>query len=718
MDNYAPANKRATIPDMTDLDFEFNQITNEKVNLVSCVTYNERTGITKKFWLHNNPSEQKRLRKFLRKQKYLFGWACVAESRAFISAGLDPLKFQWMDGFLEYRMLTNHNDKLNWGKQLVDGRIKNIPRPKPKWERSEGDSEGGFKPTHSLAEATFKLTGKVRDTKEKDETRDLIISNPKRFTPKEQTRILNYNTDDVKFLSKIRKALMKEYEELNPKVDWGQYFQEAFWRGRYAAHTALMESHGYPINYEATKNFSRQIPAIMSKLQRDINSQFPEIKPFRWEKSKSSFAWNQKATRQWIIDSGLEARWMMTKKSKKFPDGQLGLSLDAFTKFFDYKHDYPRGNFGAQIVRFLKMRQSVYGFTEKKNKNRKVLTGGKKFKEKKNFWDSVGPDKRVRPYMNIFGAQSSRSQPGATGFMFLKPAWMRALVQPAKGHFIAGVDYGQQEFFLSALLSEDRNMIQAYLSGDPYLFMAKKAKMIPENGTKDSHPTERDLMKGTTLGISYMMSKYGLAAKLTADTGKPVSEEEAQDLIDLFEDIYPDFTEWRQSVIDNYEQMSDPIVLWDGWTVWPDNPNPRSVGNVGVQGAGAVIMRKAVDGAVARGVKVIFTLHDAIYIEGKVGQENHITVLMEEMRKAFEYYFEGTKYGHLATKIKMDPKAWGPHWNHPKVVMKDGKKKEIYDTIKVKGVEIPVSKLHIDLRSKSDYERFSKYFSEPKSLLL
>src|SRR5690606_11263730 len=123
--------------------------------------------------------------------------------------------------------------------------------------------------------------------------------------------------------------------------------------------------------------------------------------------------------------------------------------------------------------------------------------------ERKGFWDSVGKDGRVRPYMHIYGAQSSRSQPAANGFMFLKPAWMRSLVEPAKGKFIAGVDYGQQEFFLSGLVSGDRSMIAAYLSGDPYMYGAKLAGAIPKNGTREQYKIERDLFKNTYLGILF-----------------------------------------------------------------------------------------------------------------------------------------------------------------------------------------------------------------------
>jgi len=693
-------------PRLLFLDFEFNKLVEENVNLVSCVTHDSSSGITRKFWLHKNEKNQDALRRHLRNYDYIVGYQCVAEARSLYSLNIDPLSKKWIDLFLEYRMLSNHNDKLNWGKQLVEGKVKFVTKPKPKWERSEEDSMNGFKPTHSLAEATYKLTGQIRDTAEKDAVRDLIISEPAKFTQEERERILKYNADDVEFLPTIWDAIKVEYSSLlhEDELDWGLYFEEALWRGRYSAHTAIMESIGYPINVEATKNFSAQIPSILTECQRDINEQFidpsvtnkvtarvqgfdwQQMIPFKWDGKKVRYTWNQKAARDWIEKNCNPDDWMKTDK------GALSLSLEAFEKRFAYRHDYPRGNFGAQMVRFLKLKQSLYGFS---------MSGAK---GRKNFWDSVGPDGRVRPYMNIYGAQSGRSQPAATGFMFLKPAWMRALVQPAEGLFMAGIDYGQQEFFLAGLISGDQNMIDAYLSGDPYLYMGKQAGTIPPEGTKKTHERERDLMKSTTLGILFGMSKYGLAYKLTADSGTEYTEQDAQELIDMFEEVYPDYIDWRREQLHSYQDGMAFSTL-DGWKLWCDNDNPRSVLNVPVQGGGASIMRKAVDLAVGAGCRVVFTLHDAIYIEGKVGQEEHIVRLRDAMRDGFAYYFEGTPYEEVAKKIKLDPKAWGPGFPEK-------------GEINIKGMSIPVSTLHLDSRAAADYERFSPFFEEPTSSLL
>jgi len=686
-------------------DFEFNRVVEPKVNLVSCATECLETGERRKFWLHNSPKNQATLLDYFKQFKIIIGYACVAEARSILALGANPLDWDWIDLFLEWRMLTNHNDGLQWGKQLVDGKVKFFKKPKPKWERTEEDQTSGFKPTHSLAECTYKLTGEIRDTAEKDRIRKLIISDPEVFTAEQRKEILGYNDDDVHFLRTIWTRTKEEFKKLAPEDSMQEYFSQAVLRGRYSAHTAIMEATGYPIDVEATRNFSEQIPHILMECQRDINSQFerapavakvqhritglkPEL-PFKWNKRPNRFSWNQKYAREWIKANADTERWMKTD------GGQLSLSLEAWERFFPFKHDYPRDNFGAQMVRFLKLKQSLYGFSD---------SGGKR----KNFWDSVGSDGRVRPYMNIYGAQSSRSQPAASGFMFLKPAWMRSLVMPEKGKFIAGIDFGQQEFFLSALESECPNMIAAYLSGDPYLYGAKLAGAIPKDGTRESHKIERDLFKNTYLGILYGMTKYGLATKLTGDTGREYTEDEAQEQIDIFEDSFPEYMEWKEELMESYRDGYG-IQLPCGWRMWCDNDNLRSVCNVPIQGFGASIMRKSVDLAVRRGCSVIFTLHDAIYIEGKVGEEYKIRFLRDSMREGFQHYYRGTKYFKTAGAIKLDPFAWSPDYK---------KDSELKLADMGKTFIVPVSNKYIDERAVNEYERFSKYFSAPDTDLL
>lgn len=667
-------------PSYLFLDFEFSRIVERNLNLVCCCTLDPATGEKKKFRLHNDKSGIKILKRYLDNFDVLIAYSAIAEARSLITMGEDPLKKEWIDLFLEYRCLTNHNDELQWGEQLVDGKVKKVKKPRPKWERSEGEAANSFKATHSLAEASFKLLGVIRDTGHKNKMRDLIISDPPTFSTEEYNAIVKYCMEDVEDLPAMWAKMKEHYFKKDAGLTEEELLAEAKLRGRFAAHTAIMETNGYPIDVKKTRNFSSQVGNILFDCQRQINEYFPDIKPFRWNKLEQRFSWDQKITREWIAYNHSDKNWMLTEKEA------LSLSLEAWEKYFDFKHDYPTDNFGAQIVRYLKLKQSLYGFVPS-------IKGGKK-----TFWDSVGSDGRVRPYTNIYGAQSSRSQPGSTGFLFLKPAWMRSLCVPPPGKAMAGIDYGSEEYFISALLSEDKNMINSYLSGDVYLAFAKLAKMVPHTATKESHKRERDLCKATVLAISYLMSKYGLAIKLTNDTGDDWNEDDAEEMLDMFFDAYPNLETYQEWIQDIYEKDKF-IKLPCGWYIWGDNDNFRSVTNVPVQGMGASILRKAVDLAVGRGLTVSFTLHDAVYIEYDIGNEYQIEVLHECMKEAFIFYFEEDKK-ELAAQIKLDPFAWSPEYE------KDSE-------LVLKNITVPCTDVYVDDRSIRDYNAFSKYFEDP-----
>lgn len=205
------------------------------------------------------------------------------------------------------------------------------------------------------------------------------------------------------------------------------------------------------------------------------------------------------------------------------------------------------------------------------------------------------------------------------------------------------------------------------------------------------------LLYHNCLGLSYLMSKFGLAIKLTQDTGREWTEDEAEEQIDLFYESFPELKEYQEWIVKIYTEDRG-LTLPCGWKVWGDNDNFRSVTNVPVQGFGASIMRKAVDLAVEKGLEVIFTLHDAIYIEYNVGDEKSMKLLAEAMKEAFEFYFTDPKKKALAGKIKLDAFAWSADYE------KDSE-------ITVDGFKIPVSNLYVDERSILDYNSFGKYFS-------
>jgi hypothetical protein len=191
------------------------------------------------------------------------------------------------------------------------------------------------------------------------------------------------------------------------------------------------------------------------------------------------------------------------------------------------------------------------------------------------------------------------------------------------------------------------------------------------------------------------MSKYGLSAKLTNDTGRKWSEDEAQEMIDAFYEAYPDWAEGNKDIIKEYYNQGF-LKLPDGWYLWGDNDNERSVGNFPIQGRGAAILRKAERLCYERGIKVILPLHDALYIEHDYGDWAAIDTLRECMVEAFCSIFPN-KLRKYSEQIRLDPFTWGPDLEEGKITTP-------------KKWEVDCANIYIDERATKEYEKFSRYF--------
>lgn len=646
-------------------DFEYNRTNERKFRLV-CAALNYG-GKKESYWLYEDQDTQRLKDKIteLKGLGYIFvSWNVEAESSAFYSMDLNPLDYKWFDLYLEYVMFSNHNNDLSKGKQYVKGKEIMIPS----WTNEKGPK--------NLVGATYKLLGVKIDSDHKDKMRDLIISRPDKFTSEEQKAITDYCLSDVEYLPQIHTKIQEIAKKMIPREHRATYAKEALWRAECAARTTLIVRHGYPISYTKTRNLADQVPSILLDCSYDINSQFPDIKPFKWSRKDSRFSMDTKALRQWIADQKFKD-WDRTDTN------QLSLALEAWEKHFPFRHEFPRNNLGAQILRYLKIQQSLRSFN--------IKPGNKE----KSFFDYVGSDYMVRPYLGQYVAQSSRFQPASTGYLFLKPAFLRSLCEPPEGYLMGSIDYSSQEFLVSALLSGDKKMLEAYRQGDVYLYFAKQAKMVPQDATKESHKKQRDMAKATVLGISYSMTKVGLSKKLTSDTGEYVSEEVAQTYIDGFNEVFRVFYEWKQNQLDNYKAQKY-LRLLDGFMMFGNNPNDRSVTNAPVQGASACILRKAIQLAQDNNINIVAPLHDAAYIMFPKDDVTAMDRLYDAMVEAFCFYFTGEAKEN-AKSIRCEGEVWG----------QDSDTSVTYTT---RPMPLTVEKIHIDPRSKREYIQFRNYF--------
>jgi len=443
---------------------------------------------------------------------------------------------------------------------------------------------------------------------------------------------------------------------------------------------ALIEYNGYATDVESARNFGAQIPEILKEVQEDINEQFDKLKPFRWNKQEGRYSKNTKAPTEWIRENGYADRWLLTDSK------DLSLSLDAWGQHFQFQHNYPRGNYGAQYVRFLKLNQSISSFVNK---------GGK---EARTFFDYLNTDNMLRCNLNPYGSQSGSFQRCSSVFLFLKSAWMRSLAVPPKGWAYIGIDYKSQEFLIKALQSGDLKMIQDYQTGDVYLAFGKSSKMVPKTATKKTHPIERQACKSSVLGISYDMTEIGLSAKLTNDVGRYYSEEEALAYINAFNETYHVAYAAKEEFQQKYS-VNGFARLSDGWTMFGDNGNFRSVGNYPTQGEGGVILRKAIRKCLRDGLKVSIPLHDALYCLVRVEEvPAMVDKMASNMELAFREPFTGKKKD--LANVFLDIEVWSPELEEGEFTTNSGRK-------------FKCEKVHIDERGVEDYHNLKKYFSSP-----
>ena len=219
------------------------------------------------------------------------------------------------------------------------------------------------------------------------------------------------------------------------------------------------------------------------------------------------------------------------------------------------------------------------------------------------------PDGHPRVMLSAFRARTSRNQPSNSKFIFDPSTWIRSLIQSRPGSGTAYIDWSQQEFGIAAALSRDAIMMEAYLSGDPYLAFAKQAGAGPHDATKDSHPTERDQFKACVLAVQYGMGEESPAVRIA----QPVLR--ARQLLELHRRTYPTFWSWSDAALDQAMLYGK---LWTvfGWEIHiTDSPNPRSLRKFPMQANGAEMLRLACCLTTERGIRVCAPVHDALLIE-------------------------------------------------------------------------------------------------------
>lgn len=570
------------------IDFEFYGSNERLLNLVCCSVW-DGTEPVQNWWLWQEGTA--RLREWLLAKKDTHVICCygaIAEARSFISLGLDPSQFKWIDLYLEVKQLTNCTNRYSFGYYYKDGKLKkSTPTKFDDRGKAIEDGKDHTMVGAGLADAVAALLQIDLDSKHKDAMRDRILQGGP-YSEEDRAAIMTYCESDILLLprlwEKIREGLLTTFYAGDTK----KLASSVFARGSYSADCAVMEANGIPLDMPRLYSISSKHQDIVNEMIRVLCE---EHYPFYVkEKCKGGFKWVQKyaSIKKFIEDRKLEKSWPLTDGGKT---GMKNYSLDE--KTLESKSHIP------EIKEFLRTRKA------------KNSLNAYRPEALPEFMSNVGSDYRLRVWGAPFSTQTSRSAPKSSVFIPAQASWIRTLIRPQPGWAISVVDYSSAEFIIAAAVSGDDVMKEAYDSSDPYLFFAKAVGAAPQDATKKSHEAIRDLFKATILGLSYSMGVEKLRDKLCYDTKSDVSIERATELRNSFRDTFEVYTRWVWETRNNYAS-GEILMLPDGWALGPDNPSSTSVSNFPIQGCGAVIMRRAVRLCLAEGIEIIYTLHDAL----------------------------------------------------------------------------------------------------------
>lgn len=508
----------------------------------------------------------------------------IAEARALNAMGLDePSLYRMFDLYVLHKQLTHTWHRFKYGRYVKDGKIrKSTP---PRYTRDNEELPGDYNQTkNSLGAAVAHALGQIIDSNEKDIVRDYIISDPKVITPEWQERILRYNESDIVFLPQLYCVLMDNFCEASG-MDWEKAYNVMLYHGEYIKSIAAQEDEGIPLDLVSVKNLSHNYTYAVNELIVKLNEKYP----FYLKNTKGEWVCSYAQFKKYLEENNLTKGWPKT------PSGKYATDEDTLDQ-------YQYGDSANALVAYSQTNRSIRNICHFASDSKGQMMG------------NIGSDGRMRTWLAPFGTLTGRNAPKPSkGYLPAMARWVRSMINPPPGYVIIEFDWSGQEFLIAGSMSGDKNMLEAYASGDPYVWLGKAAKVIPPNGNKKTHPTERKVFKVLQLGLQFQLGLVKLAAALTLELGREYTVAEAEQLRNFHRKVFSTYWLGVKKSKELYEKVRR-LVLKDGWCLFPDSKSVLSTGNFPVQGTGAGIYRNAVIGCYRRGLPVIYGLHDAIRI--------------------------------------------------------------------------------------------------------
>ena len=219
---------------------------------------------------------------------------------------------------------------------------------------------------------------------------------------------------------------------------------------------------------------------------------------------------------------------------------------------------------------------------------------------------------------------------------------IRKAFKASPGKILIDADYSQIELRILASLSEDENMIDAFINGVD--IHTKTASEVFDRPLEEVTKVERYNAKAVNFGIIYGISDYGLSQNLNIP--RPL----AKDYIEGFFEGYPNVKKYMDSIIKKAREDGFTETLFNRRRYIPEitskNFNVRSFGervalNTPIQGTAADIIKIAMiktdENLKKAGLdaQIILQIHDEIILESSIeDKEKAIEILRQSMESA------------------------------------------------------------------------------------
>lgn len=230
---------------------------------------------------------------------------------------------------------------------------------------------------------------------------------------------------------------------------------------------------------------------------------------------------------------------------------------------------------------------------------------------------------------------------------------------PDEGCLFFSADYSQIELRIMAHLSEDKNMIDAFLSNHD--IHAATAAKIYKIGLKEVDSDMRRKAKTANFGIIYGISVFGLAERMN------VERKEAKELIDGYFETYPGVKAYMDQSIRVAQEKGYVETIFHRKRFLPDINSrnavvrgyaERNAINAPIQGSAADIIKVAMARIYQRfraeGIKtkMILQVHDELNFSVPIDEKERVEeIVIEEMEKAYRMH----------VPLKADC-GWGKNW--------------------------------------------------------